>query len=178
MFKDGEFNPVVSKHMFEFDYMDSVSTNRRKSNRNYWINNEYSFCRCISTTLGKTCWRVRTFKALPKQPAPPSWASLKKSLRRRGFQYGQEIAIANDAGKYYAVANKLPPTSQPATFGEILGGGKLKEPITGTTFDMRTGARHICALIISGSSLWEGVNIPGLCFICWWANLFSAGDCT
>ena len=73
----------------------------------------------------------------------------KKILRRRGFQYGQEIAIANDAGKYYAVANKLPPTSQPATFGEILGGGKLKEPITGTTFDMRTGARHICALIIS-----------------------------
>ena len=93
------------------------------------------------------------FKRCQNSRRPQVGPLPKKSLRRRGFQYGQEIAIANDAGKFYAVANKLPPTSQPATFGEILGGGKLKEPITGTTFDMRTGARHIYALIISGSSL-------------------------
>jgi nitrite reductase/ring-hydroxylating ferredoxin subunit len=56
-----------------------------------------------------------------------------------GFQFGQEIAIANDKGKLYAIANKLPPTSQPATFGELEGNGILREPITGTAFDMKTG---------------------------------------
>jgi nitrite reductase/ring-hydroxylating ferredoxin subunit len=56
-----------------------------------------------------------------------------------GFRYGQEIAVANDKGSLYALANKLPPTGQPATFGEIQGKGILKEPITGTLFNMKTG---------------------------------------
>jgi nitrite reductase/ring-hydroxylating ferredoxin subunit len=56
-----------------------------------------------------------------------------------GFRYGQEIAIANDKGSLYAIANKLPPTGQPATFGELQGKGILKEPITGTNFNMKTG---------------------------------------
>merc|ERR1719235_2938367 len=56
-----------------------------------------------------------------------------------GFRYGQEIAIANDKGNLYAIANKLPPTGQPATFGEIQGKGILKEPVTGTEFNMKTG---------------------------------------
>ena len=57
----------------------------------------------------------------------------------RGFRYGQEIAIANDKGSLYALANKLPPTGQPATFGEIQGKGILKEPVSGTCFNMKTG---------------------------------------
>jgi len=56
-----------------------------------------------------------------------------------GFRYGQEIAVANDKGTLYALANKLPPTGQPATFGEIQGKGILKEPITGTLFNMKSG---------------------------------------
>jgi len=56
-----------------------------------------------------------------------------------GFRYGQEIAIANDKGNLYAIANKLPPTAQPATFGELVGKGIMKEPITGTLFNMKTG---------------------------------------
>jgi len=56
-----------------------------------------------------------------------------------GFKFGQEIAIANDKGSLYAIANKLPPTGQPATFGELEGKGLLKEPITGTVFNMKNG---------------------------------------
>merc|ERR1719487_1786539 len=56
-----------------------------------------------------------------------------------GFRYGQEIAVANDKGSLYAVANKLPPTGQPATFGTLPGKGILKEPITGTAFNLKTG---------------------------------------
>merc|ERR1719409_1745288 len=56
-----------------------------------------------------------------------------------GFKFGQEIAIANDKGSLYALANKLPPTGQPATFGEIQGKGILKEPVSGTCFNMKTG---------------------------------------
>jgi len=56
-----------------------------------------------------------------------------------GFKFGQEIAVANDKGNLYALANKLPPTGQPATFGEIQGRGILKEPVSGTQFNMRTG---------------------------------------
>jgi len=56
-----------------------------------------------------------------------------------GFRYGQEIAIANDKGALYAVANKLPPTGQPATFGTLPGKGILQEPITGTAFNLKTG---------------------------------------
>ena len=57
-----------------------------------------------------------------------------------GFRYGQEIAIANDGGNLFALSNKLPPTGQPATFGELQGKGIMKEPITGTNFNMKTGA--------------------------------------
>jgi len=56
-----------------------------------------------------------------------------------GFKFGQEIAIANDKGSLYALANKLPPTGQPATFAEIQGKGILKEPVSGTLFNMKTG---------------------------------------
>jgi nitrite reductase/ring-hydroxylating ferredoxin subunit len=56
-----------------------------------------------------------------------------------GFRYGQEIAIANDGGNLFALSNKLPPTGQPATFGELQGKGIMKEPITGTNFNMKTG---------------------------------------
>ena len=62
-----------------------------------------------------------------------------KCRRSKGFRYGQEIAIANDKGNLYAIANKLPPTAQPATFGELVGKGIMKEPITGTLFNMKTG---------------------------------------
>jgi nitrite reductase/ring-hydroxylating ferredoxin subunit len=56
-----------------------------------------------------------------------------------GFQYGQELAFANDGGTIYAVSNKLPPTGQPATFGELSGKGVIKEPITGTEFSLKSG---------------------------------------
>jgi len=56
-----------------------------------------------------------------------------------GFRYGQEIAIANDKGKLYALANKLPPTGQPATFSTIEGNGILIEPVSGSKFNMKTG---------------------------------------
>lgn len=56
-----------------------------------------------------------------------------------GFRFGQEIAIVNDKGQLYAVSNKVPPTSQPATFGELSGDGTLKEPISGTKFSLKTG---------------------------------------
>lgn len=57
-----------------------------------------------------------------------------------GFQYGQEVAIACEpSGKLYAMNNKMPPTSQPATFGELKGGGLIVEPVSLTTFNMNTG---------------------------------------
>merc|ERR1719221_733927 len=56
-----------------------------------------------------------------------------------GFRFGQEIAIVNEKGTLYAISNKLPPTSQPATFGELSGDGTLKEPISGTKFSLKTG---------------------------------------
>merc|ERR1719217_864840 len=57
-----------------------------------------------------------------------------------GFRYGQEIAIANEkGGGVYALSNKLPPTGQPATFGELAGKGVITEPITKTQFSLKTG---------------------------------------
>lgn len=57
-----------------------------------------------------------------------------------GFQYGQELAIACEpGGKLYAMSNKMPPTSQPATFGELEGGGIIREPVSQTKFSMKTG---------------------------------------
>jgi nitrite reductase/ring-hydroxylating ferredoxin subunit len=56
-----------------------------------------------------------------------------------GFRYGQEIAVANDKGQLYAISNKLPPTGQPATFATLEGKGLMKEPVTGTLFNMKTG---------------------------------------
>jgi len=57
-----------------------------------------------------------------------------------GFRYGQEIAIANEkGGGVYALSNKLPPTGQPATFGELAGKGVIVEPITKTQFSLKTG---------------------------------------
>jgi len=100
------------------------------------------FTKAKSALAARSAEPVMSTKSIPSKQAWVTFvnaADCPPGTVASGFQYGQEIAIANDAGKYYAVANKLPPTSQPATFGEILGGGKLKEPITGTTFDMRTG---------------------------------------
>jgi len=56
-----------------------------------------------------------------------------------GFRFGQEIAIANAGGTLYALSNKLPPTGQPATFGTIEKGGLIREPVTGTRFNLKTG---------------------------------------
>jgi len=56
-----------------------------------------------------------------------------------GFQYNQEIAIARTkSGKVYALSNKLPPTGQPATFGEVEG-ETIIDPISGTKFSLATG---------------------------------------
>lgn len=52
----------------------------------------------------------------------------------------QEIAIATTmSGKLYALANKLPPTSQPATFGRVLEGDLIADPITQTTYSLKSG---------------------------------------
>lgn len=59
-----------------------------------------------------------------------------------GFRYGQELAIANVGGKYYALSNKLPPTGQPATLAKIEklnGKNVLVEPVSGTVFDLGNG---------------------------------------
>jgi len=59
-----------------------------------------------------------------------------------GFQNGLEIAIANVEGNYYALANKLPPTGQPATFatlGKIQGKRCINDPVSGTSYDLKTG---------------------------------------
>jgi len=56
-----------------------------------------------------------------------------------GFRFGQEIAIANSGGQLFALANKLPPTGQPATFGTILKGNIIEEPVTKTKYNLKTG---------------------------------------
>jgi len=56
-----------------------------------------------------------------------------------GFNYGQELAfICTPSGSLYAVANKLPPTSQPATLCSITE-TEIVEPIGGTAFSLKTG---------------------------------------
>jgi len=56
-----------------------------------------------------------------------------------GFQYGQEIAIATSTGgKSFALSNKLPPTGQPATLGNV-DGSCIVEPISATAFNLNTG---------------------------------------
>jgi len=78
-------------------------------------------------------------------PTKKSWISFVSAKEcppgqiASGFRYGQEIAIANDKGNLYAIANKLPPTGQPATFATLEGKGLMKEPVTGTLFNMKTG---------------------------------------
>lgn len=57
-----------------------------------------------------------------------------------GFQYGQELAIVCEpSGKLYAMNNKMPPTAQPATFGELQGNGIITEPISQTSYNMNSG---------------------------------------
>ena len=57
-----------------------------------------------------------------------------------GFKYGQEIAIVTTrSGKLYALTNKLPPTSQPATFGRLLEGDLIEDPISQTKFSLKSG---------------------------------------
>jgi len=73
-----------------------------------------------------------------------------------GFRFGQEIAIANSGGTLYALSNKLPPTGQPATFGALEPGGLIRDPITGTTFNLKTGKK------VKGASGLIGKAIGGL----------------
>ena len=57
-----------------------------------------------------------------------------------GFRYGQEIAIACEkSGKLWAMSNKVPPTSQPATFCDLTNKGTMIEPISLTEYDLKTG---------------------------------------
>jgi nitrite reductase/ring-hydroxylating ferredoxin subunit len=78
-------------------------------------------------------------------PTKKSWISFVSAKEcppgqiASGFRYGQEIAVANDKGQLYAISNKLPPTGQPATFATLEGKGLMKEPVTGTLFNMKTG---------------------------------------
>jgi len=80
-----------------------------------------------------------------------------------GFQYGQEIAIINEKGKLYAIANKLPPTGQPATFGKLNGDGTITEPISGTKYSLSTGkVVEWCPSLIGGLQklLVAPTNVP------------------
>merc|ERR1719171_1760256 len=77
-----------------------------------------------------------------------SASETQKGTAVAGFQYGLEIAVVTDTtGKQYAIANKLPPFGQPATFGTI-GAGTITDPVTLSTWDLKTtsqsarGARH------------------------------------
>lgn len=78
-------------------------------------------------------------------PTKKAWVTLIEASQvppgtiEAGFVKGQEIAVANDNGKLYALSNKMPPTGQPANFGTMLGKGILEEPITKTQFNMATG---------------------------------------
>ena len=57
-----------------------------------------------------------------------------------GFRYGQEIALATTkSGGVFALANKLPPTGQPATLGNIIDDKVIVEPLTNTAFSLKTG---------------------------------------
>mmetsp|Transcript_8750 Transcript_8750/g.27550 ORF Transcript_8750/g.27550 Transcript_8750/m.27550 type:complete len:191 (+) Transcript_8750:45-617(+) len=68
-----------------------------------------------------------------------SASETQKGTAVAGFQYGLEIAVVTDTtGKQYAIANKLPPFGQPATFGTI-GAGTITDPVTLSTWDLKTG---------------------------------------
>lgn len=68
-----------------------------------------------------------------------SASEAQKGTAVAGFQYGLEIAVVTDTtGKQYAIANKLPPFGQPATFGTI-GAGTITDPVTLSTWDLKTG---------------------------------------
>jgi nitrite reductase/ring-hydroxylating ferredoxin subunit len=66
-----------------------------------------------------------------------------------GFQYGQEVAIAcTKGGKFYGLSNKLPPTGQPATLGDLKG-DTIVEPLSGTVYDLNTGkVKNWCPSLI------------------------------
>lgn len=92
----------------------------------------------ISMDAGKT---VKTISDKQVWVTFASAADCKPGTIVSGFQYGQELAIACEpkGGKLYAMSNKMPPTSQPATFGELQGNGIITEPVSGSTFSMKTG---------------------------------------
>lgn len=57
-----------------------------------------------------------------------------------GFRYGQELAIiCEKGGALFATSNKIPPTSQPATFCTLTNKGSMIEPVSGTEFNLKTG---------------------------------------
>merc|ERR1719247_2045764 len=86
-----------------------------------------------------------------KIPDKKVWVSFADSSAAKpgsivaGFQYGLEVAIVTDkSGATYACNNKLPPTGQPATFCELGDKpGTIKEPITGTTYSLKTGKPEV-----------------------------------
>jgi len=79
----------------------------------------------------------RSRAAPPMHPSPRPTRLLELlPLSAQGFQYGLEIAVVTDTtGKQYAIANKLPPFGQPATFGTI-GAGTITDPVTLSTWDL------------------------------------------
>ena len=59
-----------------------------------------------------------------------------------GFKYGIEVAFACDAkGNLYGFSNKMPPTGQPTTFGQIVD-DLIIEPLTGTQYKLSTLSRQ------------------------------------
>lgn len=59
-----------------------------------------------------------------------------------GFRYGQELAIINAGGGFFALSNKLPPTGQPATLAKVEkleGQAVVVEPVSGSCFSLKTG---------------------------------------
>lgn len=92
----------------------------------------------VSMEAGKT---VKTIADKQVWVTFASAADCKPGTIVSGFQYGQELAIACEpkGGKLYAMSNKMPPTSQPATFGELEGNGIITEPVSKTSFSMKTG---------------------------------------
>merc|ERR1719460_2065177 len=102
--------------------------------------------RGATSTVGRApaVQAVDRTKKIPNKNVWVSYADAKDAKPGQitsGFQYGLEIAIVTDkSGASYACSNKLPPTGQPATFCELGDTpGTIKEPITGTTFSLKTG---------------------------------------
>jgi len=100
------------------------------------------FAKAKSALAARSADPEMSGKAIPTKKSWITFVSAKECPPGQiasGFRYGQEIAIANDKGSLYAIANKLPPTGQPATFATLEGKGLMKEPVTGTLFNMKTG---------------------------------------